>query len=165
MKSRPAAEAQPPQTSGITDLVHLRRILVPIDFSDCSKNALISAVPLARQSGATLLVVHVIDPAYPSDPCLINQFEEWETSAVESSRRWLSELVARVVPAEVEARTFVRTGSAAGEIVEAASELQADLIILPTHGYTGLKHVVFGSTAENVVRHSRCPVLTLRAQA
>jgi nucleotide-binding universal stress UspA family protein len=143
-------------------LVSLRRILVPIDFSDCSKEALRCAVPFARHFGASLLALHVVQPAYPADPCLINQYEQFESSLVESSKSWLAQLLLAMVPSEVPVQAFVRTGHPATEIVHVAREMRADMVIISTHGYTGIKHVVFGSTAENVVRHCPCPVLTMR---
>jgi universal stress protein A len=145
--------------------IPFQRILVPIDFSDCSKEALRCAVPLARQFGATLLVLHVVQPSYPADPCLVSQYEQFESSLIDSSKNWLEQMVRASVPAEVPSQAVVRTGHPAMEIVRAAAEMRADLIFISTHGHTGIKHVVFGSTAENVVRHSPCPVLTMRASA
>jgi nucleotide-binding universal stress UspA family protein len=146
-------------------LVPFKRILVPVDFSDCSKEALRCAVPLARHFGATLLVVHVVQPNYPADPCLVSQYEQFESSLIDSSQGWLEKMVREIVPPEVPSQLVVRTGHPAVEIVRAAAEMRADMIFISTHGYTGIKHVVFGSTAENVVRHSPCPVLTMRASA
>ena len=146
-------------------LIPFQRILVPVDFSDSSKEALRCAAPLARHFGATLVVLHVVQPNYPADPCLVNQYEQFESSLIDSSTSWLEKMVRAGVPPEVPSQAVVRTGHPATEIVRAAAEMRADLILISTHGYTGIKHVVFGSTAENVVRHSSCPVLTMRARA
>ena len=146
-------------------LIPFQRILVPVDFSDCSKEALRCAVPFARHFGATLLVLHVVQPNYPADPCLVSQYEQFESSLIDSSKSWLEKMVRAGVPPEVPSQTVIRTGHPATEIVRVAAEMRADVIFISTHGYTGIKHVVFGSTAENVVRHSPCPVLTMRARA
>ena len=74
----------------------------------------------------------------------------------------LSALARELVPPDLLGNPMVRTGRARLEIIDAADELKADLIALSTHGHTGLKHVLLGSTAEHVVRHARCPVLTVR---
>jgi universal stress protein A len=147
-----------------TSLVSFKRILVPIDFSDCSREALKCAVPFARQFGATLELVHVVASYYAFDPNGLNEYIEYEPQAVESGKRWLKELADEVVDSEVLVETSVRCGRPATEIVQAARETNADLIIISTHGYSGLKHALVGSTAENVVRHADCPVLTVRVQ-
>ena len=146
-------------------LVTLKEILVPIDFSDCSKQALQAAVPFARQFGAELELVHVVSPYYAFDPNGLSDYPEFEPRLVESAKNCLDELARSVATPEVAVKTHVRCGRPATEIVEAAREAGADLIIISTHGYSGLKHVLLGSTAENVVRHASCPVLTVRAKA
>ena len=74
----------------------------------------------------------------------------------------LARLAQEQVPAQFRANTLVRVGKPYHEITSAARELNIDLIVISTHGYTGLKHVVLGSTAERVIRHAPCPVLTVR---
>jgi nucleotide-binding universal stress UspA family protein len=145
-------------------LVSLKRILVPVDFSDRSKEALDFAVPFARQFEASLAVLHVVVPYCAVDPYGMNPADCYEPDLTDSAKKQLDRLVSGAVPLEVPSQTLVRQGRPANEIIQAAKELDADLIIIPTHGYTGLKHVVFGSTAEYVVRHATCPVLTLRAK-
>jgi nucleotide-binding universal stress UspA family protein len=137
-------------------------ILVPIDFSGCSEKALHFAVRFARQFGAKLVLLHVA-PSY-ADPYFATEFGPLQSDVVRASENRLETLTREVVPAEVSAQPLVRLGRPATAIVNAARELGVDLIIISTHGYTGLKHVVFGSTAENVVRHAPCPVMTIRAK-
>lgn len=144
--------------------VSLKRILVPVDFSPCSREALDFAVLLARRFGASLIVLNVITPYYAVDPYGMNPPGDFEPDLVSCAGKQLSQLVSQTLPPEVPTQTLVRRGRPANEIIEAAKELDADLIVIPTHGHTGLKHVVFGSTAEYVVRHAMCPVLTLRAK-
>jgi nucleotide-binding universal stress UspA family protein len=144
--------------------VRLKTILVPVDFSHCTREALDFAVLLARQFGASLAVLNVITPYYAVDPYGMNPPGDFEPDLLSCADKQLHHLVRSTLPPEVPAQTLVRRGRPANEIIEAAKELDADLIVIPTHGHTGLKHVVFGSTAEYVVRHAVCPVLTLRAK-
>lgn len=140
----------------------VEKILVPLDFSACSKKALQYAVPFARQFGATLALLHVVQITYPA-----GEFTPPDTPALElelrdSSQKQLEALVEKEIQGAVPTRTLVRTGPAAEEIVAIAKEEAVDLIILSTHGHTGFKRVLLGSTAEHVVRHAPCPVLTVR---
>ena len=145
-------------------LIQLKTILVPIDFSECSKQALTAAVPFARQFGAQLELVDVVAPYYAFDPNGLNNYQELESASIEAGRNALLELARYVVPRELKSHVQVRCGRVITEIVDAARECSADLILISTHGYTGLKHVAFGSTAEGVVRHAPCPVLTVRGK-
>jgi nucleotide-binding universal stress UspA family protein len=88
--------------------------------------------------------------------------EELNTNLVLNAERKLAELIKERIGNRVPNESLVRRGPAYSQIVAAARDLNADLIILATHGYTGLKHVLLGSTAERVVRHAPCPVLTVR---
>jgi nucleotide-binding universal stress UspA family protein len=140
----------------------LRTILVPVDFSECSKKALTYALPLAKQFGATITVLHVVPPYYAADPYGLTQYERIEAELRAVGQKKLTTLVQEYVSDDVQSSIVVTNGRAATEIVEVARKQDADLIVISTHGYTGLKHVVFGSTAEHVVRHATCPVLTVR---
>jgi nucleotide-binding universal stress UspA family protein len=135
--------------------ISLKRILVPTDFSDCAKAALDVAVPIARMFGATVFLLHVFPPYYEG---------ELIPGLLLSAEQLLEGLVAESVPVDIFSKMVVRTGPPAEEIVRAASEFNTDLIVISTHGYTGLKHAWFGSTAESVVRYASCPVLTVRAK-
>lgn len=143
-----------------------RNILVPLDFSPHSFKALRYAEALARQFGSRLHLLHVTEPiAYPTDlgyaPVISG---ELETELQRGVRQRLDALLA-----EVKARGFavegsLRVGRPFAEIVEAAAADKVDLVVVTTHGFTGLKLVLLGSTAERVVRHSPCPVLVVRDQ-
>lgn len=138
----------------------LENILVPIDFSKTSEKALRYAVPFAKQFGAKITLVNVIDfPIFPQEIGIpvVDEFE-----IVEGVEKNLAELAARMVAPELLGKTIVRRGAAWESIVTEAREMPADLIITTTHGYTGLKHVFVGSTAELVVRRAPCPVLVVR---
>jgi len=139
----------------------LKRILVPLDFSNCSKKALQYAVPFARQFGATLSLLCVIQPYYPVSEMVPMDGEIFERRMRESSEAEMAALRKSLDPALKPSAT-IRHGTPHVEIVRAARDLKCDLIILSTHGRTGLSHVLMGSTAERVVRHATCPVLVWR---
>lgn len=147
----PAAEP-----GGVLPVFRLKKILVPVDFSDCSKKALAYAIPFAKQFNAELILIHVIR-LYPP----ISEMGPVEVESEEDARHEL-ESVKIKVGAGIRSTTVLRRGEAYAEIVDAASEFDADLIILSTHGRCGLARVVKGSTAEQVVRHAHCPVLVVR---
>jgi universal stress protein A len=134
----------------------LKKILVPVDFSDCSRKALQYALPFARQFEAELALIHVVQ-AYVAVPELV-PVEVVSTRDAEADLEKLRQMSCGAV----RSRVVVRVGLPHREITEAAKELGSDLIILSTHGHTGFAHVLLGSTAERVVRHAPCPVLVVR---
>ena len=141
----------------------LTKILVPIDFSDCSKKALQYAIPLAKQFGASITLLHVVHVNYVGGPEFgAIDFPIPEADLRKSAEKQLAELAATEVQTQNATATLVRVGQEVVEIVGAAKELESDLIIISTHGRTGLKHVFLGSVAENVVRLAPCPVLVVR---
>lgn len=143
--------------------LRIKSILVPIDFSPPSKRALSSAGNFARQFKAKLTLLHVIEPVglpefAASYPLLVEN--DKLLAATKSELERLAR-AAQVPRGSVE-KILVRFGRSFHEITDAARTGKADLIIISTHGYTGLKHVVLGSTTERVVRHATCPVLVVR---
>jgi nucleotide-binding universal stress UspA family protein len=142
----------------------LKRILVPIDFSEHSKNALKYAVPFAKQFKAEIILVYVVEPTiYPADFSFGQfGFPEAEDEFRVKGEEELAILVAKEIKKEVKARREVRTGKAFVEILKVAHEEEVDLIIIATHGHSDVEHMLFGSTAEKVVRKAPCPVLSLR---
>ena len=157
-------EHPPPKNSEAAPIVGVKRILVPIDFSEHSKNALQYAIPFAKQFDAELLLVYIVEPTiYPADfsfgqvgiPSLEAEMRE---KGKESLKRLMKEQVAD----EVSARTIIHTGKPFLEIINVAREEKVDLIIIATHGHTGVEHILFGGTAEKVVRKAHCPVLVVR---
>src|SRR3954464_2198985 len=151
------------RTSGNGSL-KLHRILVPLDFSGKARQALDFAIPLARQTNAKIFLLHVVQPVYPvaAFPAEMGIMPLNLPPVVKPSKFKLTALGPKLVPPELLGKILVRTGRAHLEITRAASELKADLIALSTHGLTGLKHALHGSTAEQVIRHANCPVLTVR---
>lgn len=135
----------------------LEKILVPIDFSDCSVKALKYATPLARQSGADLTLIYVVKTIFTTA-----DVPEMESHLCEYGERELRELARREIGVQPGMSFLVGSGAPAHEIVRAAKELDVDLIVISTHGRTGLPHLIMGSTAEAVVRYAPCPVLVVR---
>jgi len=140
----------------------LKQILVPIDFSDCSKKALQYALPLAKEHQAALTLLYVVPPAYGAGEYGGIDYAQLEASMREGGERELAKLAVDEVRGEVTADTLVRIGSPAVNIIEVARSLPADLIVISTHGRTGLKHVLLGSVAEHVVQRAPCPVFVVR---
>ena len=144
--------------------VDLKRILVPVDFSPLSKKAVHYATRLARQFGAELNLFHVVEPEIPPafDGFMIPPPPVSNGSSTHSAGQ-LKALVNSVRNAGApRVSSTVRCGLGSIEIVDAAKELDVDLIVIATHGYTGWKHFAIGSTAERVVRAAPCPVLVVR---
>jgi nucleotide-binding universal stress UspA family protein len=140
----------------------IQRILVPVDFSECSQKALDYAVPFARQFGASLILLHVVPANYPVGEFGMIDVAFMEKELRASGEKQLARLISQRVPAEAKPTALVRVGRPVTEIVQVARQENADLIILSTHGHTGFKHVLLGSVAENVVRYANCPVLVVR---
>jgi nucleotide-binding universal stress UspA family protein len=147
----------------------ITRILVPMDFSAHSDVALRYATTLASRFGATVELLHVVEDPFVSgawgfEAYLPNLAEVQEQLVAEAENR-LAECRATVSGQGVPAVATVRTGRIASTIVEYAKGLEADLIVMGTHGRTGFTHLVMGSVAERVVRMAPCPVLTVRDAA
>ena len=142
----------------------LNKILVPVDFSDFSTKAVDYALAFAEQFEARIILLHVVEPAvYPESTMLVaTALDDLNNDLRQVAQERLSELRRRRIGERAPSELLVRMGRAFSEIAAAAADLDVDLIILATHGYTGLKHVLLGSTAERVVRHAPCPVLTVR---
>lgn len=142
----------------------LKKVLVPIDFSACSRKALVYALRFAQQFGAQLLLVHVVEPMIVPENVLmaVPELPEAGGNLVNDAQERLAQLARKEIPSEIKVTTLVRVGRPFHEIIETAKAEEVDLITIATHGYTGLKHVFLGSTAERVVRHASCPVLTVR---
>lgn len=147
-----------------------RKILVPVDFSECSMAALEHAAVWAERFGAALDIVHVWEapsftPQAPFGDATIADaayIESVRARAEESMEAFANEARARGVRVHA---AWCTPGSPALRIVEIAGDGGYDLIVLGTHGRTGLKHLLLGSVAERVVRLAPCPVVTVRSAA
>jgi nucleotide-binding universal stress UspA family protein len=144
----------------------LQKILVPIDFSQCSMKGLDYAKTLAQQFGSTLVLLHSVHPQYyvASDEYTRYDLPSLMAQAERTAARQMCDLIRRTDWAGVTVKTALETGHAGQQICERAKDRKTDLIVTSTHGTTGLKHILLGSTAEYVVRHAPCPVLVVPSQ-
>ncbi|HEX5646966.1 MAG TPA: universal stress protein [Nitrospira sp.] len=154
--------SRPEQGSGTRPPVKLGRLLVPVDFSDCSLDALEYAVLVAQRTKASLTLLHVMEPvSYGLDFTFPHpEKRELQREAITSR---LDGLVSSLASAQVTADYLLRGGLPNDSILEAARTGSADLIVMGTHGRRGLAHTFYGSVAESVLRQSQCPVLTVRS--
>ena len=142
----------------------IKKILVPIDFSDYSKKALQYTVSFAKQFNSEINLVYVIEPIiYPADLSMGQiVITKADIDYEEKAKEELTELAKTAIGELLSYNIIVKTGKPFMEIIGTAKDIDADLIIISTHGHTGVEHLLFGSTSEKVVRKAPCPVLTLR---
>ncbi len=152
-----------PKRPGPASPFGLKKILVPIDFSNLSQDALPYAALLAKQFGAEVVLLHVVQ-LFPIDRLLGGEMiSQTIVPAIKEAEIDLARMAADLSAATGgKVSGVVREGTPHEVVSKTARSQSADLIVLTTHGYTGLKHVWLGSTAERVVRHASCPVLAVR---
>lgn len=138
--------------------MNVRKILVPVDFSPYGKAAIETATAMARESNAKILFVHVQGP-----PASLAGNEIYYIGDPENQDTKTELLAVRPTDDTVPFDHLLLVGSAAAGILRVAEDEQVDMIVMPTHGRTGLSRVLMGSVAEEVVRKARCPVLTIKA--
>lgn len=144
-------------------MITFKKILCPIDYSDCSAKALRYAAGLALKDSGRLYLMHVIDkriydyggPVYEVQPSP-------DEETITHLKQKLGESVPKEIRGDIEVETIVTVGLPAQEVVNAAEKEGVDIIVMGTHGRSGISHVVMGSVAENVTRKAACPVLTVR---
>jgi len=149
-------------------MIRIRHILVPTDFSPTSDAALEYARDVADRFGATLQLLHVLQDPFVNGPLVsaqsLSETPGVRTTIMEDAK---ARLTARLTAHDRErfgAQGEVVFGRGADTIVEYAADSRADLIVMGTHGRTGVAHLLLGSVAERVVRTAHCPVLTVRAE-
>ena len=142
--------------------VRLERILVPVDFSDCSLDALEYAVVVGQQAKASLMLLHVLEPvSYGLDFTLSHM--RTREHVRESWTKRLKELTSSHQHSHVAMEFQLRGGLPADSILDSAQTLPCDLIVMGTHGRRGISHTISGSVAEAVLRKSHCPVIAVRS--
>ena len=143
-----------------------RRILLPTDFSGCANYALPYAAAIARAVEATVVCVNVVEPIVPavgySGMAEAMPIAEMSEQMEDSAEREMPDVMNCEELRGLKVEEVIGHGDAAAEIVRVADEHEVDLIIISSHGRTGLGRIIFGSTAEAVVRHARCPVLVVK---
>lgn len=141
----------------------IRRILHASDFSRASAPAFAKAIELAKTNHAELRLLHVLDPLVPLPDGYVSPptYEQLRKSAHAYGSKQLARLVARAGKAGVRATAVLREGTPWSEIVQAARAPKVDLIVIGTHGRTGLSRLLLGSVAGRVVGLARCPVLSV----
>jgi nucleotide-binding universal stress UspA family protein len=144
----------------------IRHILVPTDFSDRSRAALMYAIDLARTVGAEIDLLHVVTPprraALVLDAHLGRPMKQVDGAVVEHAERQLRYLIASTPHSGAKMRPLVEPGDPAATTVRMAGELPTDLIVIGTHARIGVSELVLGSVAHRVVTCAPCPVVTLR---
>ena len=143
-----------------------RRILFPTDFSPIAAHAFGYALGVAQEFGASLFILHVIDVQADLRGFYLPHlaYEQVEADIATAAQAMLDKFRAGIAGYADHQGTVV-SGVPYAEILKAAQEQDVDLIVMGTHGLAGVEHLLFGSTAERVVRHAGCPVLTVRPDA
>ena len=160
-------KAQVTEADGVTEMapqiLSLKKILVPIDFSDMSKHAFQYALRFAKQFRCEIVLLHVVEPeTFIAGTSLgVDVFAQLEDDMTVAKAE-LAALAASSRDRLNSVASVVRSGHAPNEITKAAKDLDVDLIVIATHGYTSWRHLCISSTAERVVRTAPCPVLVVR---
>jgi nucleotide-binding universal stress UspA family protein len=146
----------------------IRRILHATDYSRASERALQEAVDLAKQNKSELLVVHVIEPVAPyvsgEDFTGAELYLKLEETTKQDAQASMKKLMQRLGRLRIKAKSLLLKGTPYDQIVRAAKNRKADIIVIGTHGRTGLTKLFLGSVAGNVVSTAQCPVLTVRGR-
>jgi universal stress protein A len=145
-----------------------RKVLFATDFSPASRPAFTAAVELAREQKGRLTIVHVMPSVVPlgvETYVTARMYEEMESSVQRWAEKRLDTLVEQARRSKVSARSALLAGAAHEAISAAAAKERADVIVIGTHGRTGLERVFVGSVAARIIGSAPCPVLTVRSRA
>jgi len=145
-------------------MIKIERVLVPTDFSDYSELALQYGVSFCREYGAEMILLHVLeDPFYPATGASFGfDMSDFFTRMEAETRSRLEEIVSSEAARDIKIQPMIVRGTPFLEIIRVAKERDVDMVVLATHGRTGLAHVLMGSVTEKVVRKAPCPVLVVR---
>ncbi len=138
-----------------TSYTRIQHVLVPLDFSGKSRQALRYAVPIAQKFSAKIHLVHILPPPGKAE---LPDLARIKFTALKR----LGEMAAELLPPRLRAGNAVLVGKPAEQILQLAEKNNIDLIVLTTKGRSGLARVIVGSTAESIMRHASCPVLSVR---
>ena len=138
--------------------ITFEKVLVPVDFSDCSLDALEYGIQMAKNFGATLSLLHVLEPVAYDDPHTLVQQDRLKSKLDSQFKPYVD----AIQSAGISVRQEIRGGVPAETIFDWAGDKDCDLIVMGTHGRRGISHVMRGSVAEDVLRRAPCPVLAVR---
>ena len=144
---------------------NFKRILFPTDFSSAAAHALSYAISLALEYEGVFFLLHVVDEEHVRPPYSFGARPakiEHVYANDESAREELSKLISEHIRRQIHVEEILLKGKPYVEIIRAAGDRNADLIVIPTHGHAGIKHSHLGSTADRVIRKAPCPVLVIR---
>jgi nucleotide-binding universal stress UspA family protein len=151
-------------------MIQMQTILLPTDGSECSAKAAKYALSFAKQYGARIVALHVIDQRWEEQSrAVLTEMGQDLTQKIragyeEEARRIVAEVAAAAAQAGIPAEARIASGIPYEEIVRTGGDVSADVIIMGTHGRTGMSHLFLGSVTEKVIRRASCPVLTVRPQ-
>lgn len=146
--------------------MRIKRILLPTDLSEASISAFKYAKSLAEKYGASIYVLHILEnlPPVLAIHALDLTVDRVEKNMEENARNQLERIVKENLKTKAKVQIFIRKGLVDDEIVKFADEKKIDLIVMGTHGRTGIEYTLLGSIAEKVVRKAKCPVLTVKPE-
>ena len=143
-------------------MIAVEKVLAPVDFSKDSMLAVKFAASLAEQYQAKLFVLHVLAPLHPRLRGYMENFYEIQEKMVAEAEKDVKKIVPAKIRESIRVEAVVELGNPHHVIVDKAKELEIDVLVIATHGRTGLSHVLLGSVAEKVIRHAPCPVFVVR---
>lgn len=146
-------------------VMHVNNILVPVDFSNYSEKALAYASEIAQSYNAQLQLLHIIEETMHPAFSVTGKSSIFDLvpGIKDDSKKRTEKMLNKFVSDKVKSKVFIQGGRAANDIIKFAKENSTDLIVIATHGLTGLEHMLLGSVTEKVVRMSHCPVFTVKA--
>lgn len=144
-------------------MIAIEKILCPIDFSPCSTYALNYAIDFSMKAQALLYLLYVIETRADDIGDMVKQIDLLgDDTKIDTVKTRLMNLIPGNIRANISIETVVVTGIPFVEIVKVARDNHIDLIVMGTHGRTGLKHILIGSVAERVIQKAPCPVLSIK---
>ncbi len=143
-------------------MISLKKILCPIDHSDCSKEALRYAVSFAMKDKAKVILLHIIDIRFFNEELDSISAQVPNEETIEQLKVKLLDCIPEEIRDDMDVEAIVAQGVPFAEIISTAKEKEIDMIVIGSHGRTGISHMMLGSVSEKVVRKAPCPVLTVR---
>lgn len=143
-------------------MISFNAVMVPVDFSKESILAAKFAFSLAEEYETKIYVLHVMEPLHASLRLHVTDFEAFQQKLIDQAKEDLGNVIPSAMKKRLEVEEILEIGYPQHVIVDKAKELGVDIIVIATHGRTGLAHVLLGSVAEQVIRHAPCPVFVTR---